>query len=339
MIFSGVIFLAGLLFRKHIASAAGIALSAAMLCSCGSDTAGNEASSQSFVFDTYAQLSVHGREAKQTLSETEQLFTDMSEAFDLCYDTAANELPENELYADCLSRTQELNRLYGESINLYCGELTELWGISTENPRVPSEEEISAVLERLPDVFAESVPDTAKLDFGAVSKGYACDRAYAMLKETDTEYAVISLSSSTLMYGAKPDGKTFRTGLTNPLTGEGYAGIIETNSAFISTSGGYERYFVPEGSNEKYCHIMDITRGRPVVTDLASATVIVPSDTPNGGIMSDFLSTLIFTEGSEGLEKWLSCEEFQVVAIAADGRVYSNCDGFALTESGGFYYE
>lgn len=334
--------MAGLFFRKYTASAAGIVLSAAMLCSCGSyaaGTSGNEASSQSFVFDTYAQMSVHGGEAKQTLSEIEQLFADMSEAFDLCYDTAANELPENELYADCISRTQELNRLYGKSINLYCGELTELWGISTDSPRVPSEEEISAVLERLPDVFAESVSDTAKLDFGAVSKGYACDRAYAMLKGTDTEYAVISLSSSTLMYGAKPDGKPFRTGLTNPLTGEGYAGIIETDSAFISTSGGYERYFIPQGSDEKYCHIMDITRGRPVVTDLASATVIVPSDTPNGGIMSDFLSTLIFTEGSEGLEKWLACGEFQVIAIAADGRVYSNCEGFALTESGGFYYE
>lgn len=339
MIFSGVIFLSGLLFRRHTASAAGIALSAALLCSCVSDTAGSEASSQSFVFDTYAQLSVHGGEAKQTLSEVEQLFTDMSEAFDLCYDTAANYLPENELYADCISRTQELNRLYGASINLYCGELTELWGISTDSPRVPAEEEITGVLERLPDAFAESVPDTAKLDFGAVSKGYACDRAYAALKETDTEYAVISLSSSTLMYGAKPDGKLFRTGLTNPLTGEGYAGIIETDSAFISTSGGYERYFVPQGSTEKYCHIMDITSGRPVETDLASATVIVPSDTPNGGIMSDFLSTLIFTEGTESLEKWLACEEFRVVAIAADGRVYSNCEGFAPDESGGFYYE
>ncbi|MBD5146837.1 MAG: hypothetical protein HDT21_13155 [Ruminococcus sp.] len=331
--------MSGLLFRRHIASAVSIALSAAMLCSCGSDTAGSEASSQSFIFDTYAQLSVHGGEAKQTLSETEQLFADMSEAFDLCYDTSANYLPENELYADCISRTRELNRLYGESINLYCGELTELWGISTDSPRVPSEEEISEVLERLPDVFAESVPDTAKLDFGAVSKGYACDRAYAALKETDTEYVVISLSSSTLMYGAKPDGKPFRTGLTNPLTGEGYAGIIETDSAFISTSGGYERYFVPQGSTEKYCHIMDITRGGPVETDLASATVIVPSDTPNGGIMSDFLSTLIFTEGTASLEKWLACEEFRVVAIAADGRVYSNCEGFAPDESGGFYYE
>lgn len=319
-------------------------ISAALLCSCSDNvpdrTADNEASSQSFIFDTYAQFTVHGGEAKNTLAEIETVFGDMSGAFDLCYDMAANELPENSLYGDCLSRTQELNRLYGSGINVFCGALTELWGISADSPRVPSDSEINGVLDSIPDVFSETVSDEVKLDFGAVSKGYACDRAFELLKETDSEYAVISLSSSTLMYGAKPDGKPFRTGLTNPLTGEGHAGIIETDSAFISTSGGYERYFVPEnGSGEKYCHIMDITTGRPAETDIASATVIVPSDTPNGGIMSDFLATMIFTEGSESLDKWLACEEFRVVVITTGGRVFSNCEGLTLDESGVFYYE
>ncbi|MDE6764165.1 MAG: FAD:protein FMN transferase [Oscillospiraceae bacterium] len=319
-------------------------VSAALLCSCTNNssdkTAAEEASSQSFIFDTYAQFTVCGGEAKNTIDEIETIFGDMSAAFDLCYDIAANELPENSLYEDCLNRTQELNRLYGNGINVFCGSLTELWGISTDSPRVPSDSEISGVLDSIPDVFSETVPDGVKLDFGAVSKGYACDRAFEFLKETDAEYAVISFSSSTLMYGAKPDGKPFRTGLTNPLTGEGYAGIIETESAFISTSGGYERYFVPEnGGGKVYCHIMDITTGRPADTDLASATVIVPSDTPNGGIMTDFLATMIFTEGSKSLDRWLACEEFQIVAITTDGRVFSNCDGLTLNESGVFYYE
>lgn len=319
-------------------------ISAALLCSCSDDpsdkSSSEEASSQSFIFDTYAQFTVYGSEAKNTLSEIENLFGDMSEAFDLCYDVTANELPENPLYGDCLNRTQELNRLYGNGINVFCGALTELWGISSDSPRVPSDSEISVVLDSIPDVFSETVPDDVKLDFGAVSKGYACDRAFEFLKETDSKYAVISLSSSTLMYGTKPDGKPFRTGLTNPLTGEGYAGIIETDSAFISTSGGYERYFVPEnGGGKVYCHIMDITTGRPANTDLASTTVIVPSDTPNGGIMSDFLATMIFTEGTKSLDKWLACEEFRVVAITAEGRVYSNCEGLTLDKSGVFYYE
>lgn len=330
--------MAGLFFRARHTIKKLFAASAVLLCSCSLSETNGEASLQDFVFDTYLQMTVHGNDAAQIRSGIGSLFGDMSAAFDLCYDMTANELPENELYYDCLARTQDLNRLYGDGINLFCGTLTELWGISADSPRVPSDSEIAAVMENIPDVFSENVPDGVKLDFGAVAKGYACDKAFALLEETDTECAVISLGSSILVYGSKPDGKPFRTGLTDPLDGDGYAGIIETDSAFISTSGGYERYFISE-SGEKYCHIMDMTTGRPAVTDLASATVIVPSDTPNGGIMSDFLATLIFTEGSGSLNKWLARKDFEVIAIAADGRVYSNCEGFELDEGGVFYYE
>ena len=266
----------------------------------------------------------------------------MSAGFELCYDMTAAELPQNRLYSDCLSKTHELNRRYGNGINVFCGKLTKLWGISAESPKVPADEEIAAVLAELPDALTENIPPNAMLDFGSVSKGYACDKVFEALEKEDTkdiDYGIISLSSTTLMYGKKPGGKPFRTGLTNPLTGEGYAGIIETEAAFISTSGGYERYFSPEGTDDKYCHIMDMTTGRPVETDLASATVIVPADVPNGGILSDFLATMIFSEGTENIDKWLACEDFRVTAVSADGGVYSNCEGLELNESGGFYYE
>lgn len=307
------------------------------LCSCSA--AGHAASSQSFVFDTYSQATVYGGNAEELLSETENLLAGMSEDFALCYGTAAGELPQNLLYTDCLARTQELNRCYGNGINIFCGKLTGLWGISTDSPRVPSDGEIAAVLAGLPDALTEDIPESAMLDFGAVSKGYACDRAYELLEKNQAGYGVISLSSTALMYGSKPDGKPFRTGLTDPLDGGKYAGIIETEAAFISTSGGYERFFSPEGTTDKYCHIMDMATGRPVETDLASATVIVPADTPNGGIMSDFLATLIFSEGTDNIDKWLSCENFSVIAITEDGGVYSSCKGLKLTEGGDFYYE
>lgn len=308
-----------------------------LLCSCSG--ADKTASSQSFVFDTYSQITVCGNDSEDVLSEVGSILSEMSGDFDLCYDMTANELPQNDLYCDCLSKTRELNRRYGNGINVFCGKLTKLWGISTDSPRVPADEELAAVLAELPDALTENIPYGAMLDFGAVSKGYACDKVFEVLEKKDMDYGIISLSSTTLMYGKKHGGKPFRTGLTNPLTGEGYAGIIETEAAFISTSGGYERYFSPEGTNDKYCHIMDMTTGRPVETDFASATVIVPADVTDGGILSDFLATMIFSEGTDNIDKWLACDDFQVVAISADGGVYSNCEGLELNESGGFYYE
>lgn len=334
--------MAGRFFRLHhkIIGIVFSAASAALFCSCLA--ADKTASSQSFVFDTYAQTAVYGNDSEDVLSEVEGILSEMSAGFELCYDMAAGELPRNDLYYDCLNKTRELNRRYGNGINVFCGNLTKLWGISADSPRVPADEEIAAVLAELPDALTEKIPHDAMLDFGAVSKGYACDKVFEVLEKKDTkdiDYGIISLSSTTLMYGKKSGGKPFRTGLTNPITGEGYAGIIETEAAFISTSGGYERYFSPEGTDDKYCHIMDMTTGRPVETDFASVTVVVSADVPDGGILSDFLATMIFSEGTDNIDKWLACDDFQVVAISADGWVYSNCEGLELNESGGFYYE
>lgn len=241
--------LAGLFFRLHhlhhkIIGIASAAASAALFCSCSA--VGNTASSQSFVFDTYSQVTVCGSDSEDVLSEVESILSEISAGFELCYDMTAAELPQNRLYSDCLSKTHELNRRYGNGINVFCGKLTKLWGISAESPKVPADEEIAAVLAELPDALTETITPGAMLDFGAVSKGYACDKVFEILEKNDTkdiDYGIISLSSTTLMYGKKPGGKPFRTGLTNPLTGEGYAGIIETEAAFIPQAEDMNGFF------------------------------------------------------------------------------------------------
>ena len=316
-----------------------ILFSALMLTSCRSD----RSQWQGFAFDTYAGITVCGADgadadSSDILAAVLTNLTEMSGDFSLCYETPARELPENNIYSSCIANTKKLNRLYGDKINITCGALTELWGISTDSPGVPEQEEIDRALTFMTDTdYPENTadfPDGVWLDFGAVAKGYALDRIYELLSGTD--YAIVSLSSSTLLYGEKPGGEKFRTAVTNPDTGSGYLGIIETDSAFISTSGGYERFF--EADEKKYSHILDMETGYPAETDLVSVTVIVPADTPDGGIKSDFLSTLIYTEGTGELEKWLACEDIQIIAADDNGLVRTNCGGFTLDEGSGYKY-
>lgn len=324
-----------MILLKTVLSAAELlaaAAAAVSLCSCGSETA----SSRDFVFDTYSQITVCGQDAEDALESVGNALEELSEAFELCYSTEAAELPDNEAYRDCFDKAKALNEVYGDGVNVACGALTGLWGISTPNPRVPSDGEIAEAMGKITCERYGDFSDGMKLDFGAVAKGYACDRAYELLKGTETEYAVVSLSSTTLLYGEKPDGTDFKIGVTDPLSGEGYVGIISTEAAFASTSGGYERYFEAQG--KRYCHILDMDTGRPAETDLISVTVTVPADTPNGGIMSDFLATLIYIDGSEDLEKWLDCGDIEVVAVRDDGAVHSSCKGFELDESGVYFY-
>ncbi len=307
------------------------ALAAAMLSSCG--VKNDVAEKSDFLFDTYAHTRICGSNPNEMLNKLSNIFQQLDASFSLCYDTAALQLPDNEVYSECLDSVYSLSDKYGKGINPACGELTALWGISTDNPNVPTDNEIAEVLKGIPE--NDSFTETTKLDFGAVAKGYACDKAYKMLNETDTDYATVSLGSSTLLYGDKPNGK-FRAGVTNPDKAEGYLGIIETDTAFISTSGGYERFFEADG--KRYSHILDMETGYPAETDLTSVTVIIPAETADGGIMSDFLSTLIYIQGTEQLDKWLACEEFEIVAADENGKVYTDCGGFTLDKDSGYSY-
>lgn len=290
------------------------------------------AESSDFFFDTYSHIIICGSNSNQTMKSLTQKYSDLDASFSLCYTRTASQLTDDKTYNDCIDTVRTLTEKYGAGINIACGELTALWGISANEPKVPSESEILEVFAQMSD---NSFTDHTKFDFGAVAKGYACDKAYELLEAAETKYAAVSLGSSTLLYGEKPNGK-FRAGVTNPDKTEGYLGIIETDAAFISTSGGYERFFEADG--KRYSHILDMETGYPAETDLTSVTVIIPADAPNGGITSDFLSTLIYIQGTEQLDKWLAYEEFQLVAADENGVVYTDCDGFTLDESSGYSY-
>ena len=313
---------------SRIAAAASAVL---MLTSCGvtDDIAENSA----FIFDTYSHTIICGSNSEETMEALTQIHSNLDTSFSLCYTTLATQLPDNKTYTECLSKSRGLTDKYGAGINVACGELTALWGVSTDAPKVPTEKEMLEALTRIPQ--NDSFTETTKLDFGSVAKGYACDEAYKLLETTDTDYATVSLGSSTLLYGEKPNGK-FRAGVTNPDKENSYLGIIETDAAFISTSGGYERFFEADG--KRYSHIFDMETGYPVETDLTSVTVIISADTADGGIMSDFLSTLIYIQGTEQLDKWLSYEEFEVVAADENGAVYTDCNGFILDKDSGYSY-
>ncbi|MBQ8786262.1 MAG: FAD:protein FMN transferase [Oscillospiraceae bacterium] len=302
-----------------------------MLTSCGKTD--SIAENSDFLFDTYSHMIICGSNSEETMKALTQIHADLDASFKLCYTTEAIKLPNDEAYSDCTAITNELADKYGTGINIACGELTELWGISTTDPTVPTERDILETLTKIPD--DNSYTETTMLDFGAVAKGYACDKAYELLTTTETDYATVSLGSSTLLYGEKPNGK-FRAGVTNPDKENSYLGIIETDAAFISTSGGYERFFEADG--KRYSHILDMETGYPVETDLTSVTVIVPAETADGGIMSDFLSTLIYIQGTAQLDKWLAYEEFEVIAADENGVVYSDCSGFILDENSGYSY-
>lgn len=221
---------------------------------------------------------------------------------------------------------EELNDTLDGRLELYCGGLTSLWGISGDTPKIPDESDIAYELEKLhslePFYVEEGGSGYVMLDLGSAAKGYACDMVYDTLSgNMKNGYAVISAGSSSLLYGEKEGG--FSVKVRSPDTEGGILGSFVCGEGFISTSGGYERFFEAEGS--VYAHILDPETGYPVETDLVSVTVYCPI-AENNGLLSDMLSTMIYIDGTAGLEKYAEYAERENIGIiAADnkGTVYS----------------
>lgn len=326
--------------NKQILQSVAAVLSLLLLAGCSRTSP--PAQKEAFIFDTYATFKDYSG-SEENITPIYDTLSELSIEFGKAYGAEAASLSSAAL-SQCAAETAELNSIWGSTVNLTCGAVTELWSIPTENARIPDDSEISAALSKItePSMYSggdfSSFEKGTRLDFGAVSKGYACDKAYEALKNADIHSGfIVSLSSSTVFYGEKPDGSSFTAAVKNPLSPDEYLGTFVTGESFVSTSGGYERFFELDG--KKYDHIISAETGYPVETDLLSVTVIVPAATKNGGILSDFIATSAYAEGTASLQKYLECSDFSIIAADKNNKVYiSGGVDLTLNEKSGFVY-
>lgn len=153
------------------------------------------------------------------------------------------------------------------------------------------------------------------VDLGGIAKGYAVDRAIALLRERDIEHASVGAGGDTRLLGDHR-GRPWRVGIKNPRAPEDVAIMLPLENEAISTSGDYERYFI-NAEGERIHHILNPRTGVSA-QGVASATVLGPNS-----IDTDALSTSVFVMGVEpGLALIDSLPEFEAIVITAEGKVH-----------------
>lgn len=180
------------------------------------------------------------------------------------------------------------------------GPIVSLWGINSDNPRIPSQEEINEVLPlvnwRNIELDAETnsvflAHHGMALDLGAIAKGYAADEAARIIKEAGIKRAKIDLGGNIIMLGEREDRNPWRVGIQNPGKDRGsIVGVLQITEQTIVTSGIYERFFEENGI--RYHHLFDPATGYPAENGLLSVTVITDIS-----MDADALSTAIFVLG------------------------------------------
>ncbi|MBP0963994.1 MAG: FAD:protein FMN transferase [Oscillospiraceae bacterium] len=311
--------------KKAVAAA----VCAVFLCSCAKSETTQRAGF--FGFDTYISAEISA-EAPDALSQIKNVCENLDLELSPYKVSSAvsrfngGERSGNALISEICLEYSKAAELLGNGVTPYLGSVTLLWNISSEAPRVPSDDEILEKLTfvRTADIVPEEIPNGTLLDFGAAAKGFFCDKALEILENSGVSEGKISAGSSTLVY-SKSEDRRFTAAVRNPF-GEGEACLFETGNSFISTAGGYERYFEADGV--RYSHIFDMNTGRPAETDIASATVVLPAE-QGCGALSDIASTLIYLGGTERISEYADKlntrfdGDFAIIVISEKGEMIS----------------
>lgn len=223
----------------------------------------------------------------------------------------------------------EEGKKYGELTNgkfdISIGPIVKLWGINTDNARVPQEKEVKEILHLVnyKDILINENEKSVMLknkgmsiDLGGIAKGYAGDIVSKVLKENDIEHAVIDLGGNIVVLGSKTDGSNWKVGIQNPLSQRGdYFGIIEVANKSVVTSGIYERYLEKDG--KIYHHIFDTATGYPVDNNLAGVTIITDKS-----IDGDALSKIFCMGIEKGMDFINGIEGADAIFVTKNNEVY-----------------
>jgi thiamine biosynthesis lipoprotein len=323
--------------RKRHGLAALALLACLALTACGPAPVYKQ---QAYVFGTLVEIAIHGEpEAKarqaaaQVLREFDTLHRRLHawqpgelETLNAAFARGEGPVPVADDLAAILRDAAAWSRRSDGLFNPAIGNLVRLWGFHADTyaPQLPAEAEIARWVAAAPSMDdliltpgrVASRNPALRLDLGGYAKGYALDRAAAILRQAGVNNALVNIGGNIIALGRKGD-RPWRVGIQHPRRGGAIATLDLHDGEAIGTSGDYQRYF--EVAGRRYCHLIDPRSGRPV-QGVQAVTVIARG--PQAGVASDVASKPLFIAGPDG---WRAMAHRlgigEALLIDAEGRV------------------
>ncbi len=316
---------------KRVACLLLAALLAASLCGC----AGTEESRlELFAMDTYMTITAKGGDTEETVKAVSREINRLENALSRTIDTSSVSRLNTEggarldeetasLLAAALTYSEDTDGAFDVTI----APLVSLWGITSDDPQVPSQEEIDALLPLVGsqhihlDGREATLDEGCAIDLGGIAKGYASDKAAEILTAGGTDRACANLGGNVYVY-SRGNSDEWNVGIQDPKGKDDYVCILSLTDHFVVTSGGYQRYFVALDGTV-YQHILDPKTGYPVQGDLLSVSIILPrSGNGLAGTRADAYSTALYVMGERGAaDFWRAHRDFDMVLVTTDDRV------------------
>lgn len=323
------------------------------LTACGGE---QPESVQLFAMDTVMDLTAYGENAAAALTDAsreinrlERLLSRTIDTSEISQINAGGAVTVSEETASLLAQAQTYTAATDGAFDITIAPLVSLWGITTDSPRIPTQQEIDVLLPLVGPEHLHLSGDTATLDdgcaidLGGIAKGYASDCAAVLFHRSALTGGCANLGGNVYVYGTNAQNKPWSVAIQDPADSEGYVCTLSLSDAFVVTSGGYQRYFTaPDGT--VYQHILDPKTGYPAQSDLTSVSVITRGAFDGQGTRADAYSTALYVMGEQAaVDFWRGQDmSFDMVLVTADGRVVYTpglADCFNEREGSAYVYQ
>lgn len=232
---------------------------------------------------------------------------------------------DKELF-DLIQRAQSISKLTDGAFDISYASMDKIWKFDGSMSQMPSEADIKISVEKVGyknivlDASKSSVylrKKGMKIGFGAIGKGYAADKAKALLIEKGVVSGIINASGDMNTWGNQINGEEWKVAITNPLDKNKAFALLPITNGAVVTSGNYEKQVTFNGI--RYSHIIDPRTGYPS-SGIVSVTVFAPK-----AELADALATSVFVMGKDvGLNRINQLPNIECIIIDEKGNLFTS---------------
>ena len=271
------------------------------------------------------ELAVRALDCISALEQVLSVYIPDSELSRINRQAISAPFPVSKPVGELIEMGLRFHKISQGAFDLTAASLSQAWGFSRRQGRMPTMAEIEQALDRCGSqkiqFHSESqsiqLRSGVQLNPGGIGKGYALDQAAQILTNAELPDFLIHGGLSSALGKGNQHGSEFpgwRIAVRHPYRTDTILGEIRLQDQAIGTSGAANQFFYFQG--KRYGHIIDPRTGWPAQHWL-SVTVVAPT-----AAEADAIATSAFVMSQSELDHFAAREKnYGIVAIREGKRV------------------
>lgn len=235
--------------------------------------------------------------------------------------------PVNTDFIRVYVMTRKINKLTDGAFDPTLSPLIRAWGFGEGHTPTADTLNIDSLLNltgisrtRLShDALIKENPNI-QFNFSAIAKGYGCDAVGEMFERNGVEKYLIEIGGEILAKGQNRENQDWKISIDKPISGSNSMNhrsqaVIAFTDMGMATSGNYRN--TQNNGERVYGHTISSKTGRPIQTDILSATVLA-----NTAMEADGLATAFMAMGKDNVVNLVSQTKIPVMLILEDSTIW-----------------